>query len=137
VPVRFYVDADLLGLAKVLCHARDDWFTYPGDPGGNRRPPGPITTAQTPDRVWIPQVAEMGWVAITKDRKIKSRPDERAAVMGSSARHVTLVGKQALGVWLQLEIVMSRWRKIQELTDLPGPWVYSMSLTGTTKTLPR
>jgi hypothetical protein len=28
--VRFYVDADLLGLAKILCAIRSD-FTYPGD----------------------------------------------------------------------------------------------------------
>ena len=31
--VRFYVDADVLGLAKVLVQLRPD-VTYPGDPGG-------------------------------------------------------------------------------------------------------
>src|SRR5712691_1789865 len=31
--VRFYVDADVLGLAKVLAGLRTD-VTYPGDPGG-------------------------------------------------------------------------------------------------------
>ena len=30
--VRFYVDADLLGLGKILGSLRDD-VTYPGDPG--------------------------------------------------------------------------------------------------------
>lgn len=30
--VRFYVDADLLGLARVLSDLRAD-VTYPGDPG--------------------------------------------------------------------------------------------------------
>lgn len=31
--VRFYVDADTLGLAHALCRIRGD-VTYPGDPGG-------------------------------------------------------------------------------------------------------
>jgi hypothetical protein len=31
--VRFYLDADILGLAKVLVTLRPD-MTYPGDPGG-------------------------------------------------------------------------------------------------------
>ena len=135
MPVRFYVDADLLGLAKVLCQARDDCFTYPGDSGGRRRPACPIVTVQTPDREWIPRVASEGWIAITRDRRIKSRPDERAAVVSSRARHVTLVGRDALGVWGQLEIVMSRWRKLEELAELPGPWVYGIGRDSTNKML--
>ena len=31
--VRFYFDADVLGLAKVIVSLRHD-VTYPGDPGG-------------------------------------------------------------------------------------------------------
>jgi hypothetical protein len=31
--VQFYVDADVLGLAKILAQIRSD-VTYPGDPGG-------------------------------------------------------------------------------------------------------
>jgi hypothetical protein len=31
--VRFYIDADLLGLAKILVQVRSD-VTYPGDSGG-------------------------------------------------------------------------------------------------------
>jgi hypothetical protein len=32
-PVQFYLDADVLGLAKILVQIRGD-VTYPGDPGG-------------------------------------------------------------------------------------------------------
>jgi hypothetical protein len=31
--VRYYIDADILGLARVLAALRPD-VTYPGDPGG-------------------------------------------------------------------------------------------------------
>lgn len=44
--VRFYVDADVLGLAKVLVQLRND-VTYPGDPGGilhKRKRPAPSST---------------------------------------------------------------------------------------------
>jgi hypothetical protein len=49
--VRYYVDADVLGLAKILVQIRSD-VTYPGDPGGPVKeagsgPPAPsVTPAQ-------------------------------------------------------------------------------------------
>ena len=54
-PVRFYIDADVLGLAKILVQIRPD-VTYPGDPGGivkgrRIRPPCPIADPSTPDHV--------------------------------------------------------------------------------------
>ena len=63
--VRFYFDADVLGLAKVLVHVRAD-VTYPGDPGGTlhrrTRPACPITSPAVKDDLWIPQVASLGWL---------------------------------------------------------------------------
>jgi len=48
--VRFYFDADVLGLAKILVTLRSD-VTYPGDPGGvvhrRARPACPITSPAT------------------------------------------------------------------------------------------
>lgn len=58
--VRFYVDADILGLAKVMALLRWD-LTYPGDPGGtvkrHARPACPIATTDVDDDQWIPVVA--------------------------------------------------------------------------------
>jgi hypothetical protein len=53
VPVRFYIDADLLGVAKVLATVRSD-VTYPGDaggigPDGRPRSPCPIHPG---DKAW-------------------------------------------------------------------------------------
>lgn len=46
VAIRVYFDADVLGLAKLLCQERAD-FTFLGDPGGRvkkrERPPCPIS----------------------------------------------------------------------------------------------
>ena len=77
--LRFYVDADTLGLAHMLTAVRSD-VTYPGDPGGTldgrERPPCDIAPS-TPDQDWIPLVAERGLVVITRDRRIAQRTAER------------------------------------------------------------
>ena len=88
-PVRFYFDADVLGLAKVVAQLRGD-ATYPGDPGATfgrkQRPLCPVTTAETPDLKWIPIVARNGWSIITRDRAIQRRPAEWQAVMDYRAK---------------------------------------------------
>lgn len=129
--VRLYLDADILGLAKLLVRVRND-ITYPGDPGGvvhkRRRPPCPITPA-TLDRDWIPEVASRGWLIVTRDRNIQDHPAEIGAVRDHSARMITLHGPEARGTWEQLEIFMSRWRDIERCLDQPGPFVYSITRT--------
>jgi hypothetical protein len=82
VAIRFYLDADLLGVAKILADVRPD-VTYPGDPGGRgldgfQRPPCNIQPGDK-DVDWIPHVAGAGWIIISRDRHIQHRPAERAA----------------------------------------------------------
>lgn len=130
--VRFYVDADLLGLAKVLTQVRSD-VTYPGDPGGDlhrsRRPPCPIEDPGVKDPVWIPQVAALSWVIITRDSAIQGHARETAAVYENGARMVALAGTSAKTKFDQLESTMSRWRDIQRCVDEPGPFIYIATRT--------
>jgi hypothetical protein len=134
VVVRFYVDADILSVAKLLVQVRAD-VTFPGDPGAARgidgfpRPACPFNPGEKDD-VWIPAVATQGWVVITRDRHIRSRPAERKAVKDSAARIITLDARRKLNTWDAPEIVVTQWRKIEELTELPGPWVYTASRSG-------
>ena len=91
--VRFYCDADVLGLAKILAGLRPD-VTYPGDPGGivhrRQRPPCPIQDTATKDRIWIPETARQGWLIITRDSRIQDHRAEIEAVRSSSARMIAL-----------------------------------------------
>jgi hypothetical protein len=84
--VRFYLDADILGLAHVLARLRAD-VTYPGDPGAviqkRERPPCPIASTVTPDRDWIREVAARGWLIVTRDKRIQDHRAEIAAVRQS------------------------------------------------------
>lgn len=130
--VNFYVDADVLGLAKVLASIRPD-VTYPGDPGGRvkarTRPACPITRPATLDTVWIPETAKQGWIIITRDRHIQEHRAEIQAVRDSSARMVVLAGREAVDTFQQLEVLMCQWRRITALLSRPGPWIFTATRT--------
>lgn len=125
--IRFYIDADILGLAQVMAKLRPD-VTYPGDPGGTVkgrvRPACPILTPQTDDDVWIPTAAQNGWLIISRDRQIAEHSREIQAVRDHRAGMVTLSGSEAIGTWRELEVLMCQWRKIDGLVGLPGPFIY-------------
>ena len=130
--VRFYIDADLLGLARVLAGLRHD-VTYPGDPGAlihkRSRPPCPITSPAVKDTQWIPEVAARGWLIITRDRHIQEHHLEIAAVREHRARMVALTAADAGSVFAQLEVVMSRWRDIERCASQPPPFIYAATRT--------
>ena len=130
--IRFYVDADLLGLAHTLVAIRPD-VTFPGDKGGvihkKSRAPCLVTTTSIHDDVWIPLVTEQSWLIITKDRHIQTRYRERQAVKEHSARMVSLVGSEAIGTFAQLEIIMCQWRRIETALTEKGPFIYRASRT--------
>jgi hypothetical protein len=130
--VRFYLDADVLGLAHVLAGLRSD-VTYPGDPGGvvlkRLRAPCPITSPATKDHVWIPQVTALGWLIVTRDSRIQEHRAEIGAVRDSGARMVALGGKDARGTFDQLEVFMSQWRTSAACLDEAGPYLYAATRT--------
>lgn len=130
--VRFYVDADVLGLAKVLAALRSD-VTYPGDPGAvvhkRVRPACPIASPEEDDQVWIPETARREWLIITRDSGIQRHRAEIEAVRSSGARMIALAGNEARSTWQQLEVVMSQWRAIEQRLDEPGPFIYTATRT--------
>lgn len=94
--VRFYVDADLLGLGKLL-------------------------STGVLDADWIPVVAERGWLIITRDSKIIENRAEITAVRENNAKMVALNQRDAQTKWGQLEVFMTQWRRIDALSTEQGP----------------
>ncbi len=124
--VRFYFDADVLGLAHIVAAQRSD-ATYPGDQGATvhkrTRPSCPITDPDRDDHAWIPVVTAEGWLIITRDRHIREHRAEIDAVRTSGARMVVFSGADAGGTWEQLEVLMRQWRKIEALRARKGPLI--------------
>lgn len=130
--VRYYFDADIIGLGQIFCKLRSD-CTYPGDPGGvvykRQRPKCVVEKTNVPDADWIPQVTEQGLIILTRDNKIQRHVAEAQAVRKYKARMVVLPGKKAENKWGQLEIVMTQWREIENLCDKSGPFIYMVNRT--------
>ncbi len=123
--VHYYIDADLLGVAKILVQLRGD-VTYPGDPGGpvkggRVRPPCTITDPATLDAVRIPETARQEWLIITRDRRIQEHRAEIEAVSSSGARMVNLAADDATDRFAQMEVIMCQWRHISALLDEKRP----------------
>jgi PIN like domain len=70
---RWFVDENSLGVAKALAYVRGD-VTWPGAPGG------PVP-AGAPDTAWLPVIGQAGLVVLTRDKRIRSRPLERQALL--------------------------------------------------------
>ncbi len=136
--VRYYFDADILGLAKVVAALRAD-TTYPSDPGGVVgqlvRPACPITLTETPDLEWIPVVAGNGWATITRDAKIHRRPAERQAIFDNAGKLFAIASPAPLRKWQQLEVLMARWRDIERIGQQRGPFIYALSYSNARRIL--
>ena len=131
--VRFYFDADVLGLAKVVAGLRSD-VTFPGDPGGTihrrTRPPCPVRSPAVKDTEWIPVAAEAGWLIVTRDSRIQDRRAEVAAVRDAGAKMIALGGTEARGTWHQLEVLLTQWRAIERVAADNGPLIFSALRSG-------
>jgi len=127
--VRFYFDEDIQRLAHTIARLRAD-CTFPGDPGAvihkRARPACPVERG-TKDTEWVPFVAGQGWLIISRDFNIRETPAERRAVRETGAKMVALSGEDAANTWGQLELLMKYWRRIDELSRGPGPFIYLAS----------
>src|SRR5271165_2671967 len=128
--VRVCVDADMLGLGKILASLRND-VTYTGDPGAvihrRQRPPCPVTSPDVLDTDWIPEVAGRGWLIVTRDSMITQNRNEITAVRENKAKMVALNQRDAQTKWGQLEVFMTQWRRIEALISEPGPFIWRVA----------
>jgi hypothetical protein len=46
----------------------------------------------TPDEVWLEAIGKRGWIALTHDRRIRYKPNERDAVMRHGVTLLVIVG---------------------------------------------
>ena len=136
--VRYCVDADTLGLAKVMAALRWD-VTFPGDLGGtvkrHSRPACPIASFDIDDDQWIPVVAANDWAVITRDAHISRRPAEIAAVQEAGAKMFAISSSEKLDVWRQLEVLMCNWRRVEQLREEPGPFIFRLTRTAVSRLL--
>jgi PIN like domain len=120
---RWFVDENSLGVAKALAYVRGD-VTWPGAPGG----PVPAGAADT---AWLPVIGEAGLVVLTRDKRIRSRPLERQALLNSGVRACFLTSGGSLDLFSQLRLWLRYWDDIEALVaEQPAPWLASVTRAG-------
>lgn len=120
---RWFVDENSLGVAKALAYVRGD-LTWPGAPGG----PVPAGAADT---AWLPVIGQAGLVVLTRDKRIRSRPLERHALLDHGVRACFLTSGGSLTLFDQLRLWLRHWDDIETLAaEQPAPWLASVTRTG-------
>ena len=119
--LRYFVDECCLGLGKLLAIARQDVV----HPGHRSLPDIPVGTLDTR---WMPVVAQLGLVVISRDRHIRTRPAERRLFREHGVRAVWIAGKRDVSTWDMLRLIVRRWEDIEEVVDTrgAGPWFLAL-----------
>jgi hypothetical protein len=71
----------------------------------------------TKDSVWIPQVAESGWILVTRDKRIRTRPLEAEALVRAGLSAFFFVQKRDPDLWGWVEALVRRWTEMKELAE--------------------
>ena len=122
---RFFVDETDLGLGRALAEARDG-VVYPGHAGLPEVPRGTV------DDGWLRVVGARRLVVITRDRRIRYRPVERAAWVSHRVRGFVLTGTASQATADSVALLAVHWAEIEQLvSDEPdGPWMRSVTRAG-------
>lgn len=122
--VRYFVDEDLAGVGLGVMRLRNDVVV------GGHEPVRELVPRKDED--WIPVVAARGWVAITNDRHIRTRPHEATAavVHKLSCVHLKPSGRDAVR-WDFVRLLAAHWEAVEAMTTRDGPAWLAVSRNGT------
>jgi len=79
-------------------------------------------TPDCADEDWLAGVSQRDWVALTHDRRIRYKPNERDGVIRHRARLLVIVGKARLGD-LAASFVSTRRRIEAFVNQTPAPFI--------------
>jgi hypothetical protein len=125
--VAYVVDENLLRLGAGLVAVRRDTARFGRPPVDDMLPPGVLDTD------WIPIVGDHGWVVITNDKHLRTRPVEAELAIAHKLKVVHLHGKVGgQTAWAQLTRIVARWPAIENQHGKApeGPWWLSVRSSG-------
>lgn len=127
--VKYVVDENLLSLGNGMVALRRDTARFSRPPVEELLPRG----IADPD--WIPIVGDRGWVIITNDKRLRTRPAEAKLAIAHKLKVIHLHGD--IGnkpAWNQLVRLAIRWASIENHVERSpdGPWWLSVGRNGVT-----
>jgi hypothetical protein len=120
--VRFVIDENLLRVGKGVVAVRRDTARFTQAPVDQLLPEGIL------DPDWIPIVGNRGWVVITNDLALRTRPNEASLAITHKLKAVHLYRVAGHSAWDQLVRLTTRWGAIEKhIAQQPdGPWWLSL-----------
>ncbi len=83
-----------------------------------------------PDHEWLPIVGERGWYVITRDKRIRYRPDEISKYRENKVGGFVVRGKK-MDACALIENVVRNWRKIKRAAaKTPKPFFFAIPPNG-------
>ncbi len=85
----------------------------------------------TDDPIWLRRVGNEGWLAITRDWHIRTRPGERAAIMENDVGCFILTHQQGLQRPEVVRIVFDYLPEMErKFSNTPRPFIYTITKNG-------
>lgn len=85
---------------------------------------------RTPDRIWIPDVAQRGWIILTRDKRLQTRHLEWMAFLRAKARVLWFKGDRASNTEIK-EGFLRALPEIDQLTArLEPPYIIKVTPAG-------
>lgn len=103
----YFADENALGIAKILARRGRVDFLYPGHPDLPEVPLGAL------DLDWMPIVGASGFIAITRDRRIRTRPAELDAYITHGIRSVWIGAKRDLRTDEQADLFLKHEERLR------------------------
>lgn len=88
------------------------------------------------DGEWLARCGREGWLAVTRDKKIRNRPAERRAVIANDVGLFVLAHTRNLSPWEQLQIMAAKIEQMETIFDEEEkPFIYTLTGAGPDTTL--
>ncbi|HXG35914.1 MAG TPA: hypothetical protein VNL15_02985 [Dehalococcoidia bacterium] len=80
---------------------------------------------------WLPEIGRRGWLVVSRDKKIRTRPGERRALSEAKIGCFIFVQKQNLTRWQYLKLLALSLDEMERVfANTPKPFIYGVSRTG-------
>lgn len=83
----------------------------------------------TPDAKWLPVVGQRGWIVLTKDTRIRYRPNEKHALLAAGVRAFAFTSGSLSGTEMSEAIVKALPRMLKLLAARSSAFVARITAT--------
>lgn len=122
---RFFVDENDLRLGRALAELHEG-VVYPGHQDL------PEVPRRAPDDEWLHVVGARRLVVVTRDRRIRYRPVERARWIEHRVRGFVLTGTASQSTADSLAVLEGHWARVEATVEAEpdGPWMRAVTRSG-------